>query len=89
MLRLLAKAFRGFGDLPPYTTLGMPSLSPAMTTGIIRKWLKMEGDKVKAGEIMFEVETDKATLGFEVQDEVFIAKILANEGSLPCLWVPQ
>lgn len=83
MLRLLASSLRKFADFPPHTTLGMPSLSPTMTTGIIRKWLKKEGEKVKPGEIMFEVETDKATLGFEVQDEVYVAKILANENSLP------
>jgi pyruvate dehydrogenase E2 component (dihydrolipoamide acetyltransferase) len=83
MIRLLSNTIRMFGELPPYTTLGMPSLSPTMTTGIIRKWLKKEGDKVKAGEVMFEVETDKATLGFEVQDEVFVAKILVEADSAP------
>eukprot|EP00358_Blepharisma_japonicum_P002492 CAMPEP_0202946330 /NCGR_PEP_ID=MMETSP1395-20130829/9144_1 /ASSEMBLY_ACC=CAM_ASM_000871 /TAXON_ID=5961 /ORGANISM="Blepharisma japonicum, Strain Stock R1072" /LENGTH=397 /DNA_ID=CAMNT_0049646863 /DNA_START=164 /DNA_END=1357 /DNA_ORIENTATION=- len=52
-----------------------------MTQGTIVKWLKKEGDKIKAGEIMFEVETDKATLGFEVQDDVYLAKIIEPEGS--------
>ena len=83
MLRLLTRVVRGFGDLPPFTTLGMPSLSPTMTTGKIIKWVKKEGDRVKPGEVMFEVETDKATLGFEVQDEVFVAKILEAENSAP------
>ena len=75
-----AGVFRGFGTLPDHETLKMPALSPTMTEGTIVKWLKKEGDKVKPGEIMFEVETDKATVGYEVQDEVFLAKILEEEG---------
>ena len=72
---------RGFGTLPEHESLKMPALSPTMTEGTIVKWLKKEGDKVKAGEIMFEVETDKATVGYEVQDDIYIAKILAPEGA--------
>jgi pyruvate dehydrogenase E2 component (dihydrolipoamide acetyltransferase) len=83
MLKTLQLVLRRFADLPPHTKLGMPSLSPTMTTGTIVKWLKKEGEKVKAGENMFEVETDKATVAFEVQDDVFLAKILAKEGSPP------
>ena len=83
MFRALNLVFRKFSDLPPHTKLGMPSLSPTMTTGTIVKWLKKEGEKVKAGESMFEVETDKATVAFEVQDDVFLAKILAEAGSSP------
>lgn len=83
MFRALNLVFRKFSDLPPHTKLGMPSLSPTMTTGTIVKWLKKEGEKVKAGESMFEVETDKATVAFEVQDDVFLAKILADAGSTP------
>ena len=83
MIRSLKFALRRFADLPPHTKLGMPSLSPTMTTGTIVKWLKKEGEKVKAGENMFEVETDKATVAFEVQDDVFLAKIIAGAGSAP------
>ena len=83
MIRSLQLALRRFADLPPYTKLGMPSLSPTMTTGTIVKWLKQEGEKVKAGENMFEVETDKATVAFEVQDDVYLAKIIAQAGSSP------
>jgi pyruvate dehydrogenase E2 component (dihydrolipoamide acetyltransferase) len=72
---------RFFASFPDHETLNMPALSPTMTEGTIVKWIKKEGDKVKAGEIMFEVETDKAVVGFEVQDDTFIAKILAPEGS--------
>jgi pyruvate dehydrogenase E2 component (dihydrolipoamide acetyltransferase) len=59
----------------------MPALSPTMTEGTIVKWNKKVGEKVNAGEVMFEVETDKAVVGYEVQDEVYIAKILASEGT--------
>lgn len=83
MLRFAMGVMRRFADLPPHTVLGMPSLSPTMTTGTMVKWLKKEGDKVNPGDIMFEVETDKATLGYEVQDQVFVAKILAQAGSPP------
>lgn len=83
MFRALNLVLRKFADLPPHTKLGMPSLSPTMTTGTIVKWLKKEGEKVKAGESMFEVETDKATVAFEVQDDVFLAKIIAQAGSAP------
>jgi pyruvate dehydrogenase E2 component (dihydrolipoamide acetyltransferase) len=75
------KVFRTFATLPDHETLKMPALSPTMSEGTIVKWNKKEGDKVKTGEIMFEVETDKATVGYEVQDDVFIAKILAKEGA--------
>ncbi|OMJ79298.1 hypothetical protein SteCoe_20720 [Stentor coeruleus] len=83
MLKFAMTMMRRFADLPPHTVLGMPSLSPTMTTGTMVKWLKKEGDKVNPGDIMFEVETDKATLGYEVQDQVFVAKILAQAGSPP------
>ena len=72
---------RFFASLPDFETLKMPALSPTMSEGTIVKWNKKVGDKVKAGEVMFEVETDKAVVGFEVQDDVFIAKIIAAEGT--------
>jgi len=58
----------------------MPALSPTMTAGTIGKWLKKEGDKVVAGDSIADIETDKASMAFEAQDEVFVAKILASEG---------
>ena len=54
----------------------MPALSPTMTKGKIVSWSKKEGDAVEVGDILFEVETDKATVGYEVQDKGFLAKIL-------------
>src|SRR6201998_4625668 len=59
----------------------MPALSPTMEKGNLAKWLKKEGDKVKAGDILAEIETDKATMEYEAVDEGVLAKILVPEGS--------
>ncbi len=59
----------------------MPALSPTMTEGKLAKWLKKEGDTVKSGDIMAEIETDKATMEFEAVDEGTIGKILVAEGT--------
>jgi pyruvate dehydrogenase E2 component (dihydrolipoamide acetyltransferase) len=59
----------------------MPALSPTMTEGKLAKWLIKEGDTVKAGDIMAEIETDKATMEFEAVDEGVLEKILVPEGS--------
>jgi len=59
----------------------MPALSPTMEKGNLAKWLKKEGDKVKAGDILAEIETDKATMEFEAVDEGVLAKILVAAGS--------
>ena len=59
----------------------MPALSPTMEEGTLAKWLVKEGDTVKSGDIMAEIETDKATMEFEAVDEGVIAKILVSEGS--------
>ncbi|XP_012455010.1 dihydrolipoyllysine-residue acetyltransferase component 1 of pyruvate dehydrogenase complex, mitochondrial isoform X5 [Gossypium raimondii] len=68
-------------DLPEHTVLGMPALSPTMSQGNIAKWKKKEGDKIEPGDILCEIETDKATLEFECLEEGFLAKILVPEGS--------
>ena len=59
----------------------MPKLSDTMTVGTLVKWLKKEGDAVKAGDILAEIETDKATMEFESIDEGRIGKILIPEGT--------
>src|SRR5271170_6726108 len=58
----------------------MPLLSPSMTEGILVKWLKKEGDAVKAGDVLAEVETDKATMDLEAFDSGILRKILIKEG---------
>ena len=59
----------------------MPALSPTMEKGNVAKWLKKEGDQVKAGDILAEIETDKATMEYEAIDEGVLAKILVPEGT--------
>ncbi|WP_291861883.1 pyruvate dehydrogenase complex dihydrolipoamide acetyltransferase [Bradyrhizobium sp.] len=59
----------------------MPALSPTMEKGNLAKWLKKEGDRVKSGDVIAEIETDKATMEVEAVDEGTIAKILVPEGT--------
>jgi pyruvate dehydrogenase E2 component (dihydrolipoamide acetyltransferase) len=61
--------------------LKMPALSPTMEEGTLAKWLVKEGDKVSSGDLLAEIETDKATMEFEAIDEGTIAKLLIPEGS--------
>ena len=61
--------------------LKMPALSPTMEEGTLAKWLVKEGDSVKSGDILAEIETDKATMEFEAVDEGVIASILVPDGS--------
>ncbi|CAN5184501.1 pyruvate dehydrogenase complex E1 component subunit beta [soil metagenome] len=61
--------------------LKMPALSPTMEEGTLAKWLVKEGDEVRSGDILAEIETDKATMEFEAVDEGTIAKILVAEGT--------
>ena len=63
------------------TEILMPALSPTMEEGTLAKWLVKEGDTVSSGDIMAEIETDKATMEFEAVDEGIIGKILVAEGS--------
>ena len=59
----------------------MPALSPTMEEGTLAKWLVKEGDRVKSGQILAEIETDKATMEFEAVDEGVIGRILVAEGT--------
>lgn len=61
--------------------LKMPALSPTMEEGTLAKWLVKEGDSVKSGDILAEIETDKATMEFEAVDEGVVSKILVAEGT--------
>lgn len=62
----------------------MPALSPTMTEGNLAKWHKKEGDTVKAGDVLAEIETDKATMEVEAVDEGTIGRILVAEGAQGC-----
>ena len=59
----------------------MPALSPTMEEGTLAKWLVKEGDTVSSGDLLAEIETDKATMEFEAVDEGVIGKLLVAEGS--------
>ena len=63
------------------TEILMPALSPTMEEGTLAKWLVKEGDSVSSGDIMAEIETDKATMEFEAVDEGIVGKILIAEGT--------
>jgi len=63
------------------TSILMPALSPTMEEGKLAKWLKKEGDTVKAGDVIAEIETDKATMEVEAVDEGTVARILVPEGT--------
>jgi len=68
-------------ELPSHVKLGLPALSPTMEVGNISKWKKNEGDKVSPGDVIAEIETDKATVDFEATDGGFVAKILFPAGT--------
>ncbi|KAJ0745046.1 putative dihydrolipoyllysine-residue acetyltransferase [Helianthus annuus] len=77
----LKRSFATNSGLPPHQELGMPSLSPTMTEGNIARWLKKEGDQVAPGEVLCEVETDKATVEMECMEEGYLAKIIHGDGA--------
>jgi len=66
---------------PDHQVLGMPALSPTMSQGNIIEWMKKPGDRVEAGEVFCEVETDKATVAWESTEEGYLAQILLPAGS--------
>ncbi|MGR3547565.1 MAG: biotin/lipoyl-containing protein, partial [Roseovarius sp.] len=63
------------------TEILMPALSPTMEEGTLAKWLVKEGDTVSAGDLLAEIETDKATMEFEAVDEGVVGKLLVAEGT--------
>ncbi|EMG47688.1 LAT1 Dihydrolipoyllysine-residue acetyltransferase component of pyruvate dehydrogenase complex [Candida maltosa Xu316] len=69
------------GKFPPHTVIHMPALSPTMTQGNIQSWAKKVGDELTPGEAIAEIETDKASMDFEFQEEGYLAKILMDAGS--------
>ncbi|KAM4652426.1 dihydrolipoyllysine-residue acetyltransferase component of pyruvate dehydrogenase complex, mitochondrial [Discoglossus pictus] len=79
--RLGPSTGRRWYSLPPHQKVPLPSLSPTMQTGTIARWEKKEGEKINEGDLIAEVETDKATVGFESMEECYMAKILVAEGT--------
>ncbi len=63
------------------TNILMPALSPTMTEGKLSRWLKKEGEEIKSGDVLAEIETDKATMEVEAVDEGFLAKIIVQDGT--------
>ena len=63
------------------TEILMPALSPTMEEGTLAKWLVKEGDSVASGDLLAEIETDKATMEFEAVDEGIVGKLLIAEGT--------
>src|SRR5215467_8768103 len=70
---------RGGGAMP--IQILMPALSPTMTEGNLAKWLKKEGDEVRSGDLLAEIETDKATMEYEAVDDGRLGRILVPEGA--------
>src|SRR5262249_51920992 len=66
----------------------MPRLSPTMEEGVLAKWTKKEGDKIAPGDIIAEVETDKANMDFPLEDEGVLLKLLVQEGDTVKLGAP-
>lgn len=65
---------------PEHQIIAMPALSPTMTQGAIGTWQKQPGDQIAQGDVLVEIETDKAQMDFECQEEGYLAKILVDSG---------
>ena len=72
---------RCYASYPEHSIITMPALSPTMAHGNLAAWVKKEGDQLNVGDVIAEVETDKAQMDFEFQDEGYLAKILVPEGT--------
>lgn len=72
---------RHMADLPTHIKVALPALSPTMEMGTIVNWEKKVGDQVSEGDLLCEIETDKATMGFETPEEGYLAKIMLEAGS--------
>ncbi|KAK0178468.1 hypothetical protein PV327_007359 [Microctonus hyperodae] len=78
---LWKQQFRYYADYPDHIKVSLPALSPTMETGTIISWQKKEGDKLNEGDLLAEIETDKATMGFETPEEGYLAKIIIPAGT--------
>ncbi len=68
--------------------IGLPKLSPTMEEGVLAKWHRKEGDKISPGDVIAEVETDKANMDFPLEDEGTLLKLLVKEGDTVKLGAP-
>jgi len=75
----LSKRGYSSANLPAHDVINLPALSPTMETGTIAAWAKKVGDHIIEGDLIAEIETDKATMGLEAGDEGYLAKILVPE----------
>merc|ERR1711884_35036 len=73
--------FMSSSDLPSHEVVKLPALSPTMEQGTIVTWEKKVGDQLSEGDLLCEIETDKATMGFETPEEGYLAKILIEAGT--------
>ena len=80
-LNRINKCFYSTGSLPEHTKIRLPALSPTMEQGTLAKWAKNEGDHILEGDLVAEIETDKATMGLEASEEGYLAKILIPNGT--------
>ena len=72
---------RFYASLPKHLVVNLPALSPTMTSGSIAVWRKAAGDKVEPGDVLVEIETDKAQMEFEAPEEGYLAKVLIPDGT--------
>mmetsp|Transcript_17551 Transcript_17551/g.36356 ORF Transcript_17551/g.36356 Transcript_17551/m.36356 type:complete len:179 (+) Transcript_17551:114-650(+) len=72
---------RNMSNLPDHTIVGMPALSPTMESGTLSKWSLKEGSTFNAGDVLAEIETDKASIDFVTEDDGVVAKFLVKEGA--------
>lgn len=67
--------------MPQHLKVVLPALSPTMERGTIVRWTKAEGERLSEGDLLAEIETDKATMGFETPEEGYLAKIIIQAGT--------
>lgn len=75
----MSKKSYSSANLPEHEVINLPALSPTMETGTIASWAKSVGEHIMEGDLIAEIETDKATMGLEAGDEGYLAKILVPE----------
>ncbi|KAF8640854.1 hypothetical protein AX17_000502 [Amanita inopinata Kibby_2008] len=81
LARVFARSFHVSARRNALSRFNMPAMSPTMTEGGIASWKKKEGESFSAGDVLLEIETDKATIDVEAQDDGIVAKIIVQEGS--------